>query len=112
MLTGDAQRPRPPITLAGQRSNGSVIAERAPPPSNARSKWTPPAFGHGSRSGLPDGVEPTKADGRGPYSHHELVRMHNKFVRAVERAFQSGRETPAAASANYHSRRQSSGGWL
>src|SRR5262252_632165 len=70
MLTGDAQRPRPPITLAGQRSNGSAIIEHAPPspPSNERPKWTPPAHGHSSRSGIPDGTEPTDADGRGPYS--------------------------------------------
>src|SRR5262245_16682702 len=98
---GRKWRLRPPITLAGQRSNGSVIAERAPPPppSNVRPKWTPPAYGHGSRSGLPDGVEPTKADGRGPYSRHELVRMDHRFRQRVLRAFKRGKESRQAAAA-------------
>jgi len=107
MLTGDAQRPRPPITLAGQRSNGSAIIEHAPPspPSNERPKWTPPAHGHSSRSGIPDGTEPTDADGRGPYSYSELMRMNHKFVHAIERAFRNGGETQAAARASYNPRR-------
>jgi hypothetical protein len=108
MLTGDAQRPRPPITLAGQRSNGSAIAERVPPPppSNERPKWTSPARGHSCRSGIPDGTEPTDADGNGPYNHSELERMNRKFVQAVERAFRNGGETQAAASASYDPRRR------
>src|SRR5262249_5940284 len=108
MLTGDAQRPRPPVTLAGQHSNGNAIAERAPlaPPSNARPKWTPPAHGHSSRSGIPDGIEPTDADGEGPYSYSELVRMNYKFIHAVERAFRNGGETQAAASASYDPKRE------
>jgi len=106
MLTGDAQRPRPPITLAGQRSNGNAVPEPAsPPPSNERPKWTPPAHGHGSRSGIPDGTEPTDADGKGPYSYSELRRMNYKFIHAVERAFRNGGETQAAASVSYDPKR-------
>jgi len=107
MLTGDAQRARPPITLAGQRANGGAIPERAPsPPPNERPKWSGPPRGHGSRS-IPDGEEPTAADGDGPYSYDELERMNREFIRAVERAFKRGKENRQAAAGTNTPRRRS-----
>jgi hypothetical protein len=45
--------------------------------------------------------EPTTADAAGPYSREQLLRMDNDFIVAVEAAFASGAERPAAAAATY-----------
>src|SRR5262245_54105408 len=72
MLIRDAQRPRPPITLAGQRASDGVVPQPASPLlPDERPKWTGTPRGHGSRT-MPGGAEPTAADGEGPYSRSEL----------------------------------------
>jgi hypothetical protein len=38
-------------------------------------------------------------DGVGPYTREQLLRMHDRYVAAVEAAFRSGLESPASASA-------------
>ena len=43
---------------------------------------------------------PSEPDYRfGPYTPEQLIAMNDRFVAAVERAFRSGRESPASASA-------------
>jgi len=43
---------------------------------------------------------PSEPDDRfGPYTPEQLIAMNDRFVAAVERAFRSGRESPASASA-------------
>jgi hypothetical protein len=100
MLSGDTGRPRPPITLAGPRSNGGSTAQQAPPSlPDAPPVWTGTPRGHGSRT-MPGGAEPTAADGEGPYSHAQLVKMDNKFRARLLQAFKLGKESREAASAS------------
>jgi hypothetical protein len=103
MLAGDAsQRTPPPVTLAGQPTNGSIVHDEPPalPDERRGSKWgrvQSTLRGHVGRSNLPEGNEPIAEDANGPYSREELERMDRKFVSRLERAFESGEESRAAA---------------
>src|ERR1700746_3503756 len=84
MLTGDAERPRPPVTLAGQRPDSvpQPISPPAPPPPIA----TRPTHDRPKSSR----AVPEPGDEQGPYAYAELVRMNDRFRAAVLRAFKRG----------------------
>jgi hypothetical protein len=90
-LTGDTERPRPPVTLAGQQhSNGSV----AIPPSGAAPAPTPiPTRPIHDRPKSND-TEPEPGDEQWAYSREQLIRMDYRFrtrlLRAIERGQESG----------------------
>ncbi len=96
-LTGDTGRPRPPITLAGPRTNGGA-APQWPPPLSPEAPPTPRelTWEHYRRAIISAG-EPVAGDGEGPYAHSELVRMDNKFRARLLRAFERGKESRLAA---------------
>src|SRR5262245_17108450 len=102
-LIRDELRRRPPITLAG-RPVVAVPAEARPPPPPP--PLPPEARGWGpnldcdSRENQNSVPEP--GDLIGPYSHEQLLRMHDRFVHRMERAFASGWERRASA-ASYQS---------
>jgi hypothetical protein len=102
MLTGDAQRPRPLVTLPGRHAGNGAPAPLPIQPlhplhERGGDKRGIPR-GHGSRSGMVDGVEPTAEDAEGPYRYEQLLDMDQRFVAAVERAFQNGGESRSTAS--------------
>jgi hypothetical protein len=102
MLSGDSVRPRPPVSLAGLRADDGDAAQQAPtslPDPPPAPVWTGTPRGHGSRT-MPGGAEPTAADGEGPYSHAQLVKMDNKFRARLLQAFKLGKESREAASAS------------
>jgi len=43
---------------------------------------------------------PLSTDGDGPYSQESLIKMNNRFVERVERAFQTGSERRQSAAMN------------
>jgi hypothetical protein len=100
MLSGDTGRPRPPVTLAGLSANAGAVAQRPPPLAPGPPPvWTGTPRRHGGRTAL-GGTEPTAADGEGPYSYAQLVRMDNKFRARLLQAFKRGKESREAASAS------------
>jgi hypothetical protein len=106
-LLRDEQRKRPPITLPG-RPVVAVPAEARPPapplPPEARG-WGP-NLDCDSRENQNSVPEP--GDLIGPYSHEQLLRMHDRFVHRMERAFASGWERRASA-ASYQSEKHVGG---
>jgi hypothetical protein len=101
-LKSDTERPRPPITLAGPRANGSAPSPPLP--------GTPPTSGAANAvsgtpyNGRPNIAEPEPGDEQGPYSHTELTRMDNEFRARLQRAFKRGKESREAATALYDGR--------
>jgi hypothetical protein len=91
-LTGDAERPRPPVSLAGQRPDSAP--QPIPPPAAAPARKI--TWEHGGRTRLGT-AEPEPGDEQGPYAYAELVRMNDRFRAAVLRAFKRGKESRQAA---------------
>jgi hypothetical protein len=94
-LTGDTERPRPPVTLAGQRPD-SVPQPTPPPAPPPPPMWTRPIHDRPKSSH----VEPEPGDERnGDYSREQLKRMNARFVERVERAIAAGDERPQSIGA-------------
>jgi hypothetical protein len=92
-LTGDTERERPPVTLAGQRPDR--IPQPTPPPPPAPPMWTGDLR---NRSRATSGAaEAEPGDEQGPYTYAELVQMNNKFRARLLRAFKRGKESRQAA---------------
>ena len=93
MLTGDTGRPRPPISLAGPRTNGGAAPPLSPgaPPTPRELPWE-----HFRRAVISAG-EPVASDEAGPYAYGELVRMDNRFRARLLQAFERGKESRQAA---------------
>jgi hypothetical protein len=130
MLAGDAERPRPAVTLPGRYTgNGAhdrlveadgldheqhhrLVADKPGldheqhhrAGARAHERPGPAPRGHSSRC-LKDGAEPLPEDAAGPYSHEQLLIMNARFVAAVQRALESGRESWTAAGSNMRRRR-------
>jgi hypothetical protein len=92
-LTGDAERPRPPVSLAGQRS--SSVPEPIPPPAPPPPMWTGDLRNRSRATSGADEAEP--GDEQGPYAYAELVRMDTRFRVRLLRAFKRGKESRQAA---------------
>jgi hypothetical protein len=92
MLTGDAERPRPPVTLAGQRPDR--IPQPAPPPAAP-----PPPISTRPVHDRPksSNAEPEPGDEQWAYSREELIRMDTRFQARLLRAFKRGKESRQAA---------------
>jgi hypothetical protein len=92
-LTGDAERPRPPITLAGQRTDGvpQPISPAAPP------IWTRPSHDRRQSRAISNRVEPEPGDEQWTYSRQQLVMMDTRFRARLLRAFKRGKESRQAA---------------
>jgi hypothetical protein len=100
-LSGDAERPRPPVTLAGQRPDS--VPQPTPPPAPA-----PPPMTRPTRDRWWDCIAsraaPEPGDEQGPYEYAELVRMNDRFRARLLRAFEHGRESREAAMRDGHDR--------
>jgi hypothetical protein len=96
MLTGDAERPRPPITLPGQRAD-SVPQPAAPPVPAPLPIWTRPPHNRRQDRTIASRAVPEAGDEQWTYSRTELVRMDNHFRTRLLRAFKRGRESRQAA---------------
>jgi len=89
-LSGDAERPRPPITLPGQRP-GSVLQPTPPPLPAPAPIGTRPI--HDRPRDPSRRAEPEPGDAVGPYSREQLVQMNNRFRARLLRAFKRGKES-------------------
>jgi hypothetical protein len=100
----DELRHKPPITLPG-RSAVATLVESRPPPAAVVRGWGPNlnCDGQGNRNSVPE-----PGDLIGPYSHEGLLRMHDRFVARMERAFAGGGESRASA-ASYQSEKHVGG---
>jgi len=97
MLTGDAERKRPPVTLAGQRTD-SVAAPTPPPAPPPPPIWTRPSHDRRwDRSTVSGSAEPEPGDEQWTYSRQQLVMMDNRFRAPLLRAFKRGKESRQAA---------------
>jgi hypothetical protein len=95
-LTGDAERPRPPITLPGQRADS--VPQPGPPPLPAPApKWTRPSHDRWWDCTISSRAKPEPGDEVGPYTYEELVRMDARFRTRLLRAFKRGKESRQAA---------------
>lgn len=93
LLAADAaRRVPPPISLFGRPP-----PPPPPPPAVARVQCDPSLE---CNTRLYRG-EAEPEDGKGPYSHEQLLRMDARFTQRLERAFASGGENRAAASARF-----------
>jgi hypothetical protein len=95
-LTGDTERPRPPITLAGQRTD-SAPQPIPPPPAATPPIWTRPSHDRRRDRTRSSHAEPEPGDEVGPYTYEELMRMDNRFRARLLRAFKRGKESRQAA---------------
>jgi hypothetical protein len=96
-LTGDTERPRPPITLAGQRPDSAP--QPIPPPAPLPPPiWTRPSHDRRwDRSTVSGSAEPEPGDEQWTYSRQQLVMMDNRFRARLLRAFKRGKESRQAA---------------
>jgi hypothetical protein len=100
-LTGDTERPRPPITLAGQRPS-TVLQPGVPPAPSTPPVWTGDLR---NRSRATSGAaEAEPGDEQGAYSREQLIRMDHRFRTRLLRAFERGHESRTAATAMYDGR--------
>ena len=93
MLARDGNRPRPPVSLAGQPA-----ALATPPPLPASTVNLHAREARGNHNGKSHA--PVEGDALPPYTAAELRAMNDAFVSAVEHAFRSGRENREAARRN------------
>jgi len=102
MLIGDLSQRTPPLpTLPGQPANGDVAPEPSPTSSwRQPTRWDYPA--PSTRKPVGKANKPAANDGDPPYSSQQLKEMDSRFVKRVERAFATGAESMAAASASRH----------
>lgn len=99
-LTGDAERPRPPITLAGQRT--SNVPQPTPPPLPAPPPiWTRPSHDRRQSRAISSRTEPEPGDEQWTYSRQQLVMMDNRFRARLVRAFKRGEENRESAAQAY-----------
>jgi hypothetical protein len=91
-LTGDTERPRPPVTLPGQRADSVPQPTPAPAP--------PPIWTGDLRNrsrAISGAAEAEPGDEAGPYTREELIRMDIRFRARLTRAFERGKESRQAA---------------
>jgi len=95
-LTGDAERPRPPVTLAGQHPD--KIPQQTPPPAPP-STPPPPIWRTRPIYDRPKSnpAVPEPGDEQGAYSREELLRMDHRFRTRLQRALDRGKESRRAA---------------
>ena len=95
LLVRDELRHRPPVTLPGRPAG---IRESSSPPPRPPVQPGPPRFVPPNKLYRGD-AEPE--DVFGLYTHAQLVRMNQRFVQRLERAFRCGAERRDAACATY-----------
>jgi hypothetical protein len=91
-LTGDTERPRPPVTLPGQRADSVPQPTPAPAP--------PPIWTGDLRNrsrAISGAAEAEPGDEVGPYTREELIRMDTRFRARLLGAFKRGKESRQAA---------------
>jgi len=95
-LTGDAERPRLPVTLAGQHPDR--IPQQTPPPAPP-STPPPPIWRTRPIYDRPKSnpAVPEPGDEQGAYSREELLRMDHRFRTRLQRALDRGKESRRAA---------------
>jgi hypothetical protein len=93
MLTGDVERPRPPVTLAGQRTSGAPPSDPSPLPAASPPVWTTAPYSRRDRAI----AEPEAGDEQGPYSREQLIRMDCRFRAQLLRTFRDGLESRDSA---------------
>jgi hypothetical protein len=93
-LTGDAERLRPPVTLAGPQTNGSTPpptplppTPSPPPPVRTQGPHVRRQHTHAYRAEFQPGDE------QGAYSREQLVQMDDRFRTRLLQAFESGKES-------------------
>src|SRR5437016_6231009 len=82
-LAGDSERPRPPVSLAGQPSDNAPQPTPPPAPAPPIRSW--PTHDRRNRAKSSRAV-PEPGDEQGAYSREQLIRMDTRFRARLLRA--------------------------